>query len=395
MSAGEYSALPGGDDDAAPAAADGGYAPLGRAMRNAEPSAPPAAAPEYLIRRADVTVGDRIGSGSLGEVYRGTYADTNVALKTLHMLRTDAAAQAEWGGALSAAERQHQLELFRHECGTMSGLVHPNILPFIGVVVADTPRAEPLFLATQLIASGTLHDLIHTERYAALRTHGGCLPLATQLIAHVGMFSGLAYLAEERLIHRDVKPANILVVVESGMLVKVLLADFGESKQLTMTMTRVAGTAAGTPLYMAPEMALEEVAKGPKADVFSAGVVMVELNTGTQPNPGPAMRQQGRQRLAVPEEERRAADLAAIRDAPIEELVARCVVDDEAARASAAEMRGRCVALAGEREASATRTTTIFVKDMSTQSMLSLPAQLATTIAELKRQIQQQTGLSV
>ena len=148
MSAGEYSALPGGDDDAALAAADGGYAPLGRAMRNAEPSAPPAAALEYIIRRADVTVGDRIGSGSLGEVYRGTYADTNVALKTLHMLRTDAAAQAEWGGALSAAERQHQLELFRHECGTMSGLVHPNILPFIGVVVADTPRAEPLFLAT-------------------------------------------------------------------------------------------------------------------------------------------------------------------------------------------------------------------------------------------------------
>ena len=62
------------------------------------------------------------------------------------------------------------------------------------------------------------------------------------------------------------------VVVERGRLEKALLADFGEAKEIKRTLT-AHGTRAGTPLYMAPEMKQEEDAKGPKADVFSAGVV--------------------------------------------------------------------------------------------------------------------------
>jgi hypothetical protein len=142
------------------------------------------------------------------------------------------------------------------------------------------------------------------------------------------------------LIHRDIKPANILAVVESGRLVKVLLADFGESKQLTMTMTRAAGTVAGTPLYMAPEMYEEEDGKGPKADVFSAGVVLIEMGSGRQPNPGPQMRR----RQHVPEEERRAEDVAAVHHPEISDLARRCIVDDEAARAAAPEIQRLCAA---------------------------------------------------
>ena len=56
-----------------------------------------------------------------------------------------------------------------------------------------------------------------------------------------------------------------------------------------------------------------EDATGPKADVFSAGVVMVELSSGAPPRPGPELRREGRIRVSVPEEERRAADLAAVR----------------------------------------------------------------------------------
>ena len=57
---------------------------------------------------------------------------------------------------------------------------------------------------------------------------------------------------------------------------KALLADFGEAKQLKRTMT-ARGTKAGTPVYMAPEMREDEDIKGPKADVFSVGVVMVDV----------------------------------------------------------------------------------------------------------------------
>jgi serine/threonine protein kinase len=66
------------------------------------------------------------------------------------------------------------------------------------------------------------------------------------------------------MIHRDVKPVNILVVVEGDQLRKVLLADFGEAKQLTQSMTRAMASVAGTPLYMAPEMREEEEAITPK-----------------------------------------------------------------------------------------------------------------------------------
>ena len=78
------------------------------------------------------------------------------------------------------------------------------------------------------------------------------------------LFRALEYLASVPMIHRDVKPVNILVVVEGDQLRKVLLADFGEAKQLTQSMTRAMASVAGTPLYMAPEMREEEEAITPK-----------------------------------------------------------------------------------------------------------------------------------
>jgi len=296
----------------------------------------------YHIPLEDVAVGERIGGGALGEVRVAVYDGNQVALKSLHMLRTDDAAQAEWGGALSPAERDHQLALLIRECDTLRGLDHRNILTFIGVVV--NRDSEPLYLATQFIPGGTLHDLIHHARYAQLRDEAGCLPLPTQLAVAHDIFSGLSYLAGKHLIHRDIKPANILTVTENGQLVKILLADFGESKQLTMTMTRAAGTVAGTPLYMAPEMHEEDDAKGPKADVFSAGVVLVEMGSGRQPNPGP----ERRRRQLVPEEERRAEDMRAVHHSQIAELARRCIVDDEGARASAAELERLCATMRAE-----------------------------------------------
>ena len=345
------------------------------------------------IRLATVEVGERVGSGALGEVRRGIWNGVVVALKGLHMLRTDAASQAEWGGALSPAERAGAMATFRRECETMRGLVHPNILPFIGVVIDDNPAAEPLYLATQFISTGTLHDLIYQPRHAVLRSaEGNLLPTETQLVIFTGMFAGLEFLAARRLIHRDIKPANILVVIEGGSLVKVLLADFGEAKQLTRTMTRVVGTIAGSPVYMAPEMRETDEATSPKADVFSAGVVVIEVNTGRQPNPGPEARREGRRRVFVDEEERRAGDLAAVRSPEVLELARRCIVDDEAERADAAEMVRRCRGLIGVVEAPVVRIT-LFVMNLADGQRLRLQVNSGTQVTELKRRLSDLTGL--
>lgn len=353
---------------------------------------------DYLrVRISEVAViqgaAGLLGRGSLGEVRRGLYKGVDVALKGLHMMRDDPESLAAMGGALSPEERARVRLDFWRECKTMQGLTHPNILPFLCVVVDDTVRAEPLYLAMQLIESGTLHDLIYHPKHAAMRTDSGHLPLEAQLVAFSGIFSGLEYLAKQRLIHRDIKPANILAVVETGAttLRKVLLADFGESKQLTMTMTRAVGTAAGTPLYQAPEMGMEEEAKGPKADVFSAGIVVVEVNTGRQPNPGPSKRLQGRQRVDVPEEERRADDLAAVRHQEVRELAARCVVDDEASRADAAEIVQLLTNMGAK---SVARATSLFVHNLVDRSKLKLSVNTTMTIAQVKSLVAQQTGLA-
>eukprot|EP01046_Picozoa_sp_COSAG06_P042740 COSAG06_NODE_5489_length_3446_cov_2.584105_1_plen_858_part_00 len=357
---------------------------FGRATMPQHVSRQPAAPLPYHIPLADVAVGERIGGGALGEVRVGACDGNQVALKSLHMLRTDDAAQAEWGGALSPAERGHQLALFVRECETLRGLDHRNILPFIGVVVDQD--SEPLYLATQFIPGGTLHDLIHHARYAQLRDEAGCLPLLTQLAVAHDIFAGLSYLAGKHLIHRDIKPANILAVTENGQLVKVLLADFGESKQLTLTVTRAAGTVAGTPLYMAPEMHEEEDAKGPKADVFSAGVVLVEMGSGRQPNPGP----ERRRRQLVPEEERRAEDMRAVHHPQIADLARRCIVDDDGARASAAELEQMCAAMRAELEQQRgddgaddrMAEATLYVKLLDGQRV-GVQATASTTVAEL------------
>ena len=298
-----------------------------------------AARPDWVMSLAEVEVGRVVGGGALGEVRLGAYRGLQLALKELYLLRTDAASLARMGGiALSAAERRSLTETFLRECELLRSAVHPNVVPFIGVVVDREPR----YLATLYMRDGNLQELIHAERYADMRPEqGGTLALETQLVAAIDVFSALAYLATLPLIHRDIKPANILIVVSADRkLTKVLLADFGEAKQLSQTVTM--HTVAGTPAYMAPEMREDEVGTGPPADTFSFGIALAEMSSGKQPSPGPEMRREGGRRVGVPEEERRAADIAAVRHVEVRVVVQRCVVDDPQARATAAEMLEHC-----------------------------------------------------
>jgi hypothetical protein len=103
-----------------------------------------------VLRAADVVAleGDAglLGRGALGEVRRGVWitaegeAETAVALKRLFLLRTDNAALAEMGGALTATDRAAVADAFLRECVILSRASHPNILPFYGIVMDGARR---------------------------------------------------------------------------------------------------------------------------------------------------------------------------------------------------------------------------------------------------------------
>jgi len=278
-----------------------------------------------VIPSAEVTVvegaGGLLGRGALGEVRRGRWVQVGhemkeVALKRLFLLRDDAASLAEMGGGLSAEDKKAVVAAFLRECVSLSRAKHPNVLPFYGIVMDDA--RQPLFMATALVMSGSLRDMCKSERYAYLRNRAECDGAVSQL-SHamvvdvlLDLFLALEYLhsCAEPVIHRDIKPDNLLVnFTSAGQFQNAMLADLGEAKQLVTgtRATRSGGTVGvGTLLYMAPEMKEADEMKGPKVDIFSSGVTAAEIATGRCPAPGPEMVRVGRQRVVVVEEERRA-----------------------------------------------------------------------------------------
>jgi len=193
-----------------------------------------------------------LGIGGMGVVYEATQLSLNrrVAIKVL---------RAELGGDAAFGER------FRREQVVMASLDHPNVLPIYEAGEVD----DSVFLAMRLVSGGTLKDLI---------TQG---PLEPQRAAHIVVQAAHALDAahEAGIVHRDVKPQNILIDENDH----AYLSDFGlvrvGSAPSGMTM---AGEFVGTLDYVAPEQIRGEAATA-LADVYGLGCVLFEALTGVPP----------------------------------------------------------------------------------------------------------------
>jgi formylglycine-generating enzyme required for sulfatase activity len=200
-------------------------------------------------------VRELLGSGSFGSVYRAfdPRLGREIALK---VLRTEMTASPQ------AVER------FLREAKAAAKLDHPHI-----VAVFDAGRAgDVYFIASAFIKGGTLASAIPEAGMEPRR--------AAELAAQLA--SALGYAHRQGVVHRDVKPANILVD-EHGSL---RLMDFGLAGWTREECTRLTqqGAIMGTPAYMAPEQAVGDTAQiGPASDQYSAGVVLYELLTGCRP----------------------------------------------------------------------------------------------------------------
>src|SRR5512136_1864533 len=156
------------------------------------------------------------------------------------------------------------LDRFYHEARAVARLDHPNILP-----VYDFDQVgEIVYIVMKYVDTGTLRDVIH-----------GPLDLAytIEIITQVGLALGYAH--RQGVVHRDVKPGNILIADDNW----ALLTDFGLAKILagSQRLTRT-GTGVGTPEYMSPEQAQGKATDG-RADLYSLGVMLYEMLTGHLP----------------------------------------------------------------------------------------------------------------
>ncbi len=163
---------------------------------------------------------------------------------------------------------------FLREIEIAARLVHPHILGLF-----ESGEAEGLLFYVMPYVSGeSLRKRIARE---------GALPLATAGRAWREILDALAYAHGRGIVHRDVKPENILFVGEH-----VQVADFGVAKALDAARPSAAltsaGLAVGTPAYMAPEQAAGDPDADHRVDIYAAGLVAFEMLTGTFPGPGPS-----------------------------------------------------------------------------------------------------------
>jgi serine/threonine protein kinase len=199
---------------------------------------------------------DRIGSGAAAEVFRAVDERLSrpVAVK---LFRGDAAEQLQ----------RHEAEM-----RTLASLDHPSL---VTVYDAGTDeQSERPYLVMQLVEGTTLGDEMRDG------------PLPAERVARYGaaLADALAYVHAQGFVHRDVKPANVLIA-EDG---RVHLADFGIARLVDSAHVTRTGEVLGTPAYFAPEQVNGE-AVGPAADVYALGVMLLECLTGRRPFEGTAM----------------------------------------------------------------------------------------------------------
>ncbi|KAJ3700585.1 hypothetical protein LUZ61_004290 [Rhynchospora tenuis] len=206
---------------------------------------------ELEIQWEEITLGERIGLGSFGEVYKGDWHGTEVAVKKF--LHQDISNDA--------------LEEFRSEVRIMKRLRHPNVVLLMGAVT----RVPNLSIITEFLPRGSLFRLIHRPNNQ--------LDEKRRLRMALDVARGMNYLhnCTPMVVHRDLKSPNLLV--DKNWVVKV--CDFGLSRMKHNTFLSSRSTA-GTAEWMAPEV-LRNEPSDEKCDVFSFGVILWELCTLQQP----------------------------------------------------------------------------------------------------------------
>ncbi|HUW26756.1 MAG TPA: serine/threonine-protein kinase [Gallionella sp.] len=195
-----------------------------------------------------------LGQGAMGIVYKAKdpLIDRVVAIKTINL-------------GLALDEKEEYEGRFYQEAKAAGRLNHPNI-----VTVYDVGKSgDVAYIAMEFLQGRELRDIMNDE---------GSLPVEQVLDIVAQVAQGLAYAHEHEIVHRDVKPSNIMVVRDGH----VKITDFGIARMASSAVRTQTGMVLGSPKYMSPEQVMgKEIDQ--RSDIFSLGVMLYEMLTGQAP----------------------------------------------------------------------------------------------------------------
>lgn len=203
---------------------------------------------DWEIDRRLLKMGDKIGCGSSGDLYRASYLGQDVAIKILRSEHLNETMRVE----------------FAQELMILREVQHKNVVRFVGAC----SNPQHFCIVTEYMHGGSLYDYLHKQK--------NILELSLLLKFALDVCSGMNYLHQKNIIHRDLKTANLLM--DNNQVVKV--ADFGVARFQSQGGVMTAET--GTYRWMAPEV-INHQPYDQKVDIFSFAIVLWELATSKIP----------------------------------------------------------------------------------------------------------------
>ena len=203
----------------------------------------------------------KVGTGGMSTVYRAfdTVLERQVAIKLMHR---------------EIAGDSDQLERFRREARAVAKLNHPHVVGVIdaGEEESDDEGFSTPYIVFEYVEGETLKDRIRRN---------GRLPVSESVAYAIEIARALGCAHDSQIVHRDVKPQNVLVDEEGAAKV----TDFGIARSLAQEGLTADGRVLGTTDYVSPEQALGHVVSG-QSDLYSLGIVVFEMLTGDVPFKG-------------------------------------------------------------------------------------------------------------
>ena len=328
---------------------------------------------EWFIDDIKIDPSHVLGRGSFGTVCLGEWLGSPVAVKRLH--------EVFFEPSVSVEEKNGVLRTFARELTMLFNLKHPNIVMFFGVHDASGRGELTLTPDTYLVQELLCCSLGVRNRQEPRLTYRNVVDISVDIV------SALRYLhcRPEPIVHRDLASKNILLTQEGVP----KIADLGVAKVISSTQKFVQHSRQpGTDLYMPPEVKVEGADYDYRIDIYSFGVILMEISVGRDPTASEAFRIQDRHRGGleiVSETERRRRDLNDLGDSPLRSLVLHCLARKED-RPTAKEVHERLKALRKQREYTCLPVTPIMLDSSAGTGSSSQQLHLANARCEILEQ---------